>query len=108
MGVMSLSKCSLEKSVRSSITTNQILIFQKGIWMRMRMKMRMRMTMELRMKMLMTMRMTMAALIFFKKDNGPDVDMGKNAGVGEPLEEDMDNNEDVYPELPNIFNKNLH
>ncbi|KAL7607950.1 hypothetical protein Lser_V15G09808 [Lactuca serriola] len=29
-------------------------------------------------------------------------------GVDEPLEEDMDNNEDVYPELPNIFNKNLH
>ncbi|CAH1453627.1 unnamed protein product [Lactuca virosa] len=44
---------------------------------------------------------------FFKKDNGPDVDMGENAGMCEPLEEDMDDNEDVYPELPNIFYEKL-
>ncbi|CAI9301492.1 unnamed protein product [Lactuca saligna] len=44
---------------------------------------------------------------FFKKDNGPDVDTGKNASLGEPLEEYMDDNEDVYPELPNIFNEKL-
>ncbi|CAI9261316.1 unnamed protein product [Lactuca saligna] len=41
---------------------------------------------------------------FFKKDNGPDVDMGENVSLGEPLKE-VDDNEDVYPELPNIFNE---
>ncbi|CAH1440428.1 unnamed protein product [Lactuca virosa] len=45
---------------------------------------------------------------FFKKDNGPDVDMGENVGLGEPLEDAMDDNEDVYPESPNIFNEKLH
>ncbi|CAH1442835.1 unnamed protein product [Lactuca virosa] len=45
---------------------------------------------------------------FFKKDNGPDVDMGENAGLVDPLEEAMDDNEDVYPELSNIFNEKLH
>ncbi|CAH1450564.1 unnamed protein product [Lactuca virosa] len=45
---------------------------------------------------------------FFKKDNGPDVDMGENAALGDPLEEAMDDDEDVYPQLPNIFNEKLH
>ena len=58
--------------------------------------------------MLMKMRMTIATLIFFKKDNGPDVDMDENAGLGDPLEEAMYDNEDVYPKLPNIFNDKLN
>ncbi|CAH1432682.1 unnamed protein product [Lactuca virosa] len=45
---------------------------------------------------------------FFKKDNGPDVEMGENAALGGPLEEAMDDDEDVYPQLPNIFNEKLH
>ena len=58
--------------------------------------------------MLMKMKMTIATLIFFKKDNGPDVDMDENAGLGDPLEEAMYDNEDVYPKLPNIFNEKMH
>ena len=56
----------------------------------------------------MKMRITIASLIFFKNDNGPDVDMGENAALGDPLEEAMDDDEDVYPQLPNIFNEKLH
>ncbi|CAH1441134.1 unnamed protein product [Lactuca virosa] len=45
---------------------------------------------------------------FLIKDNGIQVDMGENAGVGDSFEEDMGDNEDVYPELPNIFNDKLN
>ncbi|CAI9293591.1 unnamed protein product [Lactuca saligna] len=34
--------------------------------------------------------------------------MGEKAGAGEFFEEDMGDNEDVYPELPNIFNDKLN
>ncbi|CAH1435371.1 unnamed protein product [Lactuca virosa] len=44
----------------------------------------------------------------FKKSNGPDVEMGENAASGGPLEEGMNDDEDVYPQLPNIFNEQLH
>ncbi|CAH1442178.1 unnamed protein product [Lactuca virosa] len=44
----------------------------------------------------------------FIKDNGIQVDMGENACVGESFEEDMGDNEDVYPELPNIYNDKLN
>ncbi|CAI9270917.1 unnamed protein product [Lactuca saligna] len=45
---------------------------------------------------------------FIKKDNGLDVEMGDNATLGGPLEEAMDEDEDVLPQLPNIFNEKLH
>ncbi|CAH1438726.1 unnamed protein product [Lactuca virosa] len=45
---------------------------------------------------------------FIKKDNGPDVEMGDNAALGGPLEEAMDEDEDVYPQLPNFFIEKLH
>ncbi|KAL7586690.1 uncharacterized protein LOC111887387 [Lactuca sativa] len=45
---------------------------------------------------------------FIKNDNVPDVEMGDNAALGGPLEEAMDEDEDVYPQLPNIFNEKLH
>ncbi|CAI9298834.1 unnamed protein product [Lactuca saligna] len=45
---------------------------------------------------------------FFIKGNEIQVDMGKKAGVGESFEEDMGDNEDVYPEFPNIFNDKLN
>nr|KAJ0218388.1 hypothetical protein LSAT_V11C300134140 [Lactuca sativa] len=44
---------------------------------------------------------------FFKKDNGLQFYMGENTGVGKLLEEDMGDNEDVYPNLPNIFNDKM-
>lgn len=31
-----------------------------------------------------------------------------NLGEGEPIDESMDDNEDVDPGLPNIFNEKLH
>ncbi|XP_023749693.3 uncharacterized protein LOC111897972 [Lactuca sativa] len=34
--------------------------------------------------------------------------MGENVALGNPLEEAMDDNGDVYLELPNIFNEKLH
>ncbi|CAH1441129.1 unnamed protein product [Lactuca virosa] len=45
---------------------------------------------------------------FLIKDNGIQVDVGENAGVGDSFEEDMADNEDVYPKLPNIFNDKLN
>ncbi|CAI9278264.1 unnamed protein product [Lactuca saligna] len=41
---------------------------------------------------------------FFIKGNEIQVEMGEKAGACEFYEEDMCDNEDVYPELPNIFN----
>ncbi|CAI9287765.1 unnamed protein product [Lactuca saligna] len=45
---------------------------------------------------------------FFIKGNESQVEMGEKAGAGEFFEEDMGDNEDVYPELPNIFNDKLN
>ncbi|CAI9278364.1 unnamed protein product [Lactuca saligna] len=36
------------------------------------------------------------------------VEIGEKAGAGEFFEEDMGDNEDVYPEFPNIFNDKLN
>ncbi|CAI9298012.1 unnamed protein product [Lactuca saligna] len=36
-----------------------------------------------------------------------EVDMAENISVGESFKEDIADNEDVYPELPNIFNDKL-
>ncbi|CAI9282897.1 unnamed protein product [Lactuca saligna] len=44
----------------------------------------------------------------FEKSNGSDVEMGENAALSGPLEEGMHYDEDVYPQLPNIFNEQLH
>ncbi|CAI9294883.1 unnamed protein product [Lactuca saligna] len=41
-------------------------------------------------------------------DTNDEVEMGGKAGAGEFFEEDMGDNEDVYPELPNIFNDKLN
>ncbi|CAI9281609.1 unnamed protein product [Lactuca saligna] len=41
-------------------------------------------------------------------DTNDEVEMGEKAGAGEFFEEDMGDNEDVYPELPNIFNDKLN
>ncbi|KAL7584502.1 hypothetical protein Lser_V15G42910 [Lactuca serriola] len=56
----------------------------------------------------MTMRMTIRSLIFFIKGNEIQVDMGEKAGASEFFEEDMSDDEDIYPELPNIFNDKLN
>ncbi|CAI9271059.1 unnamed protein product [Lactuca saligna] len=47
-------------------------------------------------------------LHIFKKNNGPDIDMDEDTCLGKPLEEAIDDNEDVYHDLPNIFNDNPH
>ncbi|CAI9288460.1 unnamed protein product [Lactuca saligna] len=44
----------------------------------------------------------------FKKFNGYDVEMGENVALGGPLEEGMDDDEHVYPQIPNIFNEKIH
>ncbi|CAI9298902.1 unnamed protein product [Lactuca saligna] len=41
-------------------------------------------------------------------DTNDEVEMCEKAGAGEFFEEDMGDNEDVYPELPNIFNDKLN
>ncbi|CAH1422567.1 unnamed protein product [Lactuca virosa] len=45
---------------------------------------------------------------FIKEDKGTQSDMGANPCVVEPVDEDMDDNKDVDPDLPNIFNEHLH
>ncbi|CAH1426348.1 unnamed protein product [Lactuca virosa] len=53
--------------------------------------------------------MTMATLIFFKKDNEVECEMSDNVSEGEPVNDDMGENEDdeadVDIDLPNIFNE---
>ena len=52
--------------------------------------------------------MGMESLISFKKDNGPNLNMGDNVGEDEPIDEAMDDNEDIDPDFPNILNEKLH
>nr|KAJ0216951.1 hypothetical protein LSAT_V11C300125590 [Lactuca sativa] len=45
---------------------------------------------------------------FIKKDKGTQSDIGTNLRIFETVDEDMDDNEDVDPDLPKNFNEHLH
>lgn len=51
-------------------------------------------------------------LWFFKKEDGPDCEMGENIGHHEPVGTDMAENEvveaDITDDLPYIFNNQQH